>query len=146
MATASLQKAFANQFSMLLAVETCALVLSYNTCYDWKKYNQIQLGKEKKLPSPIYFATFCHTTRHNCVSHVFALIWEWIVLYKKKKKTCKLNKLKSWNFRLKILRNSHNAEFWAHSLLKKKEHNYGSPDSGMQRHYLKFSCCTFVCW
>ena len=51
-ATATLQiqisqinKAF--QASMLLPVGTCALVFLYNMRYDWKKYNQSQLGKEK---------------------------------------------------------------------------------------------------
>ena len=46
---------------------------SYNTCHDWKKYNQSQLGKGKKRPALIYltakqlsFRCFCFENGSVC--------------------------------------------------------------------------------
>ena len=54
--------------------------------YDWKKYNQSQLGKEKKCPSSIYLAA------KQLPSHVFALKTDKFVSKVKvpKKKPCSI--------------------------------------------------------
>ena len=72
--------------SMLLAVGACALVF-YVTfmSHDWKKYNQSQLGKEKKRPSSIYLAA------KQLPSRVFTLKMDKFVLkVKPKKKPCSI--------------------------------------------------------
>ena len=58
---------------------------SYNTCHDWKKYNQSQLGKGKKRPALIYLTA-------KQLSGVFALKMDQFVLKVKPKK--KLSSIK----------------------------------------------------
>ena len=85
-ATTSLQKAF-KSFQAFYAEGHWGLCSSflYNTRHDWKKYNQSQLGKEKKRPSSIYLVA------KQLPSRVFALKMDKFVLkVKPKKKPCRI--------------------------------------------------------
>ena len=55
---------------MLLAVGACALVFYKKKHHDWKKYNQSQLGKEKKHPASIYLVAKVLDKHLSAVSHI----------------------------------------------------------------------------
>ena len=77
--------------SMLLSVGTCALVFLQNMHHDWKKYNQLQLGKDKSNLLQFIWQ------QNIFLAHVFNLKMDNFVSKVTPKKICKLYKLKQKN-------------------------------------------------